>query len=64
MNCKVENIYNINSKTQKNCNAQKIFFQQTGIKAEKSGRKQRKERKNRQKKVRGTKKSKVAAAKK
>uniref|UniRef100_A0A914XR03 40S ribosomal protein S24 n=1 Tax=Plectus sambesii TaxID=2011161 RepID=A0A914XR03_9BILA len=34
------------------------------LKVERQGRKQRKERKNRQKKVRGTKKSKVAAGKK
>ncbi|KAK6105083.1 Ribosomal protein S24e family protein [Brugia pahangi] len=40
------------------------LLRQTGTKAEKSGRKQRKERKNRQKKVRGTKKTKVAAGKK
>lgn len=40
------------------------FFQLTGVKLEKSGRKQRKERKNRQKKFRGTAKVKGAAAKK
>ncbi|VDD93953.1 unnamed protein product [Enterobius vermicularis] len=40
------------------------LLRQTGGKGEKPGRKQRKERKNRQKKVRGTKKTKIAAAKK